>query len=371
MAVAEKEERKFPAPGLMPRGMRLLLFLVAMGWAFFVISSFQQTNALVMHTHGGYQNAYKRLIKNFGRVMSEINEFSGPHQVESTMAGREAETTSQQSSIGEIVKWEKKAEDASSSDSKPAESQSGDKAGAHPSISRTPSPTVTRSNPTLRHASKSNTASLSPDPAAAAAQKEQPQKQRKEEDAEKQQVASASASSEERNDNKPAPKVGKGLTNFKLLPPFSETSEIGPHAIITMVAGNSAARHVVALVQSLVDVGTKTPIVVMLQQGGGGSPECIDDKWKHSVGRSTVRCDGDDTVPEEIISGFYVKILKKLGAHLMVTPEIPRTQYTKNIAGGTQMFWGMSLNRLQIFKMTQFKKLLYMDSDTLVLKVRR
>lgn len=31
---------------------------------------------------------------------------------------------------------------------------------------------------------------------------------------------------------------------------------------------------------------------------------------------------------------------------------------------------GMSLNRLQIFKFTQFKKILYIDSDTMVFKVR-
>jgi len=30
----------------------------------------------------------------------------------------------------------------------------------------------------------------------------------------------------------------------------------------------------------------------------------------------------------------------------------------------------MSLNRLQIFKFTQFKKLLYLDSDTMVFQVR-
>jgi hypothetical protein len=35
---------------------------------------------------------------------------------------------------------------------------------------------------------------------------------------------------------------------------------------------------------------------------------------------------------------------------------------------GTQSFWGMSLNKLRVFNLTQFRKVIFMDSDTLVLK---
>ena len=45
--------------------------------------------------------------------------------------------------------------------------------------------------------------------------------------------------------------------------------------IMTMIAGNSAARHAIALVQSLRDVNTQADaIIVLIQQGGPGSPEC-------------------------------------------------------------------------------------------------
>jgi hypothetical protein len=116
-------------------------------------------------------------------------------------------------------------------------------------------------------------------------------------------------------------------------------SDLGPHVIITLVSGNSAARHAVVLVQSLVDVGTRLPIVVMAQQGGMGSPECHDAKWRAQHNRRAIACDGNQTIAEEIMSPFYVKILKRLGAHILVTPSIPRTQYTEKIAGGTQQFW--------------------------------
>jgi hypothetical protein len=138
----------------------------------------------------------------------------------------------------------------------------------------------------------------------------------------------------------------RSISHFKLLP-VAEAGEssLGPRAIITMVAGNVAARHAVVLLQSLIDVGTRVPVIVMLQQGGLGSPECQDKPWKAAHNRSHVHCAGPDTIPEEIISPFYLKILRRLGAHLMVTPEIPRTRWTVDIIGGTQTFWGMSLNR--------------------------
>ena len=71
----------------------------------------------------------------------------------------------------------------------------------------------------------------------------------------------------------------------------------------------------------------------------------MDGKWKKKMGREHIRCGGNQTIPEEIVSPFYLKALRRLGAHLMVTPEIPRTRWTERIAGGSQIFWGMSLNR--------------------------
>ena len=133
-------------------------------------------------------------------------------------------------------------------------------------------------------------------------------------------------------------------------------------AIFTMAAGNGAARGVIALLQSLRDVRTRAQdIVVMLSRGGSGTPECLDSSWKRAHGREGVRCTGPDTIAEEIVSPQYLATLTKLGATIMVVPEIPSTQYTEGIPGGRSTFWGMALNKLRVFNMTQYKKILWMD----------
>ena len=144
------------------------------------------------------------------------------------------------------------------------------------------------------------------------------------------------------------------------------------NVIMTMIAGNSAARHAVAMIQSLRDVNTKADaIIVMLQQGGVGSPECHNDTYRALQGRSGAgrgACSGPESLAEDIVSPFYLSIMKRLGAVFMVTPELPRTPWTQDISGGTQVFWGMSLNKMQIFNMTQFKKIIFLDADTLIFK---
>ena len=57
-----------------------------------------------------------------------------------------------------------------------------------------------------------------------------------------------------------------------------------------------------------------------------------------------------------------------MGAIIMVVDEIPSTIHTYGIPGGRGTFWGMALNKLRIFNMTQYKKVMWMDGDTLVLK---
>ena len=86
-------------------------------------------------------------------------------------------------------------------------------------------------------------------------------------------------------------------------------------------------------------------------------------------GSSGVQCSGPDTIAEEIISPQYIATLRDaLGAKLEVHDMIPSTQWTEDIAGGRGMFWGQALSKLLVFNMTQYKKLLWMDGDTLVLK---
>ena len=140
--------------------------------------------------------------------------------------------------------------------------------------------------------------------------------------------------------------------------------------IVTMIAGNSAARHAVALVQSLRDVDTKVraanraatrractsralhrgdecarrcgrpltrifaaapeqvdDIVVMVQQGGHGSPECADWKWraKHNLSlQEGYDCGGSTTIAEEIVSPMYVKILRVRRAPQWHSPPLSR-----------------------------------------------
>ena len=79
-------------------------------------------------------------------------------------------------------------------------------------------------------------------------------------------------------------------------------------------------------------------------------------------------CAGGNTIAEEIISPRYIETLKRMGAIIMVVDEIPSTIHTYGIPGGRGTFWGMALNKLRIFNMTQYKKVMWMDGDTLVLK---
>jgi hypothetical protein len=115
-------------------------------------------------------------------------------------------------------------------------------------------------------------------------------------------------------------------------------------AYVTLASGNDAARGVIVLVQSLRDSGTRAEkIVVMLSRGGMGSPECRGEDgnaWKKANGREHIHhCGGPDTIAEEIISPHYVATLQRLGAEVVVVPEIPSTQYTEGIPGGRATFW--------------------------------
>ena len=144
-------------------------------------------------------------------------------------------------------------------------------------------------------------------------------------------------------------------------------------AFVTMAAGNNAARAAVALLQSLREVGTDPSIalVVMLQRGGLGSPECSNMTYRAAAGLSLVepiRCDTSATVAAEIVSPRYLEAFARLRAEVVVTDEIPRTPYTTPIAGGRSMSWGMSLNKLQVLNWTHFRKVVFMDSDTVFLR---
>ena len=142
-------------------------------------------------------------------------------------------------------------------------------------------------------------------------------------------------------------------------------------AYVTLASGNDAARSVIVLVQALRDVNTRVDkIVVMLSRGGMGSTECRGEDggaWKRANKREHIHhCGGPDTIAEEIVSPQYLATLTKLGATIMVVDEIPSTPFTEAIPGGRATFWGMALNKLRVFNMTQFKKVIWMDGASRV-----
>ena len=142
------------------------------------------------------------------------------------------------------------------------------------------------------------------------------------------------------------------------------------YAYVTLVSGNSAARHAIAWIQSLLETKTKYPIIVLLSRGGVGSPECQNYTWRREMKLQThdMRCDRNDTIAGEIVSPKYLAIMEKQGAKLQIIDEIPRTRYTETIAGGRHFSWGMSLNKMVIFNMTMYDKIVFMDSDTIAFK---
>ena len=79
-------------------------------------------------------------------------------------------------------------------------------------------------------------------------------------------------------------------------------------------------------------------------------------------------CSSRHTVEDDIISQRYLDALALLGAEVRIIEEIPNTIYTSMIPGGRATFWGMSFNKLRIFAMTEFRKILFIDADVLIMR---
>jgi len=145
-----------------------------------------------------------------------------------------------------------------------------------------------------------------------------------------------------------APAAGGGGSRFQKLEALagvelSTSAYLAGTAIVTMATGDENARLALALVQSLRDVKTRVPhIVVLLSRGGIGSRHCNDYAWRVAHGRQGVDCSGPNTIAAEIISEEYLAAFKRLGAEITIIDPIPDTPYTKAIPGGRQVFWGMA-----------------------------
>jgi hypothetical protein len=136
-------------------------------------------------------------------------------------------------------------------------------------------------------------------------------------------------------------------------------AELADTAFVTMAAGDDAGRMAVALMQSLRDVETRVPnLVVMLMIGGVGSAHCHGARRNCAVSRRE----------EDIIQPEYIAALRRLKVNVTVLDPLPPTEFTNLIAGGPVTFWGMAFNKLRVFGMTEYRRITWLDSDTLVLR---
>lgn len=135
-------------------------------------------------------------------------------------------------------------------------------------------------------------------------------------------------------------------------------------AIVTMASSDDTGRLALALMQSLRDVNTSVPhLVLLLMRGGTGSDNCLDGEWKAARGRRDVRCSAADTIAAEIVSEYLLAEFTRLGVEIVIRDPIATTPYTEGIPGGTGLFWGMALNKLEVFNLTQYRKIIWLDAD--------
>ena len=139
-------------------------------------------------------------------------------------------------------------------------------------------------------------------------------------------------------------------------------------AMITLATGDAAAKHAVVLLQAMRDYGTAIPnLVVLLSRGGMGSEDCHNETLRNLRNRH-YHCSSKYVVEDDIVSQKYLDAFARLGASVRVIDEIPNSKYTTLIPGGRATFWGMSFNKLRIFDMVEFRKILFIDADVLLLK---
>ena len=142
-------------------------------------------------------------------------------------------------------------------------------------------------------------------------------------------------------------------------------------AAVTMASGDESAKGAVVWAQTMRDVGTQIPnLLVMLCRGGIGSPDCLNTSWRAERGRENVGCGDAATTADEIVSQRYLDALTRLGVQYKVIDPLPETPYTAGIPGGRVWFWGMAFNKLRIFDpaVMPYRKLLWSDSDTFIMR---
>ena len=139
-------------------------------------------------------------------------------------------------------------------------------------------------------------------------------------------------------------------------------------AFVSMATADESAKLALVMFQSLRDAGTRAKLFLMLMRGGFGSRHCGDAAWMAAHGRAGAGCGAADAGAAEIVSEELLERLTALGVETQVMDPIPTTKYTEGIAGGTRWFWGAAFNKLRVFSLTQFRKVVWCDSDDFFLR---
>jgi len=145
-------------------------------------------------------------------------------------------------------------------------------------------------------------------------------------------------------------------------------SRSSDHAIVTLAAGDMAARGAVALLQSLRDVGTCPGIDVwVLIMGGLPSYDCLHNETLTEPAFRNQLCEADHPGQKVFaVSQVYLDAIHALGGRTAIIPYLKSS--TAVIPGGRHGGWGLSFNKLRVFGMAQYRSVLSLDSDILVLQ---
>jgi len=146
--------------------------------------------------------------------------------------------------------------------------------------------------------------------------------------------------------------------------------DLSQSAFVSMASGDEAGMMALVLMQSLRDVGTAVPnLVLMLMRGGKGSANCLDPAWKSARNRTDVRCDSLETEPAEIVSEYLLERLQAIGVQLLVTDPVPPTDFTSGShPGATAWCLPGAFDKLRVFSLAQFRKAVWLAPDAYIVR---
>lgn len=135
-------------------------------------------------------------------------------------------------------------------------------------------------------------------------------------------------------------------------------------AFVTYVMGEIHSRQAVVLMKSLRDSGSadSSQLLVLVGHGPKGGAECEANSSVHGY------CVREDAPIEDLMGWTYIRAFREMNVELRLAGLVPRSPYTEGIAGGPYAFWGSAFNKIQVLKLTEFKRVVWMDSDTMALQ---